>query len=113
MKRTDFAALALIALTMLRIAATWTVFSATVDEPMHVSAGLQLYAQHANSYLPANPPLPRLVFALAPWLAGMDFDRHGRGTAHRKAQLLRAQPGGHAVGVRLQQHRQHRRHRTE
>ena len=78
MKRTDFAALALIVLSMLRIAATWTVFSATVDEPMHVSAGLQLYVQHANTYLPANPPLPRLVFALAPWLAGMDFDPHRR-----------------------------------
>jgi 4-amino-4-deoxy-L-arabinose transferase-like glycosyltransferase len=76
MKRTDLAALALIVLSMLRIAATWTVFSATVDEPMHVSAGLQLYTQHANTYLPANPPLPRLVFALAPWLAGMDFDPH-------------------------------------
>ena len=78
MKRTDFAALALIALSMLRIASTWTVFSATVDEPMHVSAGLQLYVQHANTYLPANPPLPRLVFALAPWLAGMDFDPRNR-----------------------------------
>ena len=74
MKRTDFAALALIALTMLRIAATWTVFSATTDEPMHVSAGLQLYTQHAYTYQPENPPLPRLVHAFVPWLAGMDFD---------------------------------------
>lgn len=78
MKRSDFAALALIALSMLRIASTWTVFSATVDEPMHVSAGLQLYVQHANTYLPANPPLPRLVFAFLPWRAGMDFDPRRR-----------------------------------
>ena len=85
MKRTDFAALALIAITMLRIASTWTVFSATVDEPMHVSAGLQLYVQHANTYLPANPPLPRLVFAFLPWRAGMDFDPHRR----LEDQLLR------------------------
>ena len=70
----DWFALALIVLSMLRIASTWTVFSATVDEPMHVSAGLQLYAQHVNTYLPANPPLPRLVFGLAPWLGGMDFE---------------------------------------
>jgi MFS family permease len=78
MKRTDLAALAFVALSMLRIASTWTVFSATVDEPMHVSAGLQLYVQHANTYLPANPPLPRLVFAFAPWRAGMDFDPRNR-----------------------------------
>ena len=74
MKRTDIAALALIVLSMLRIASTWTVFSATVDEPMHVSAGLQLYTQHVYTYQPENPPLPRLVLALAPWLGGMDFD---------------------------------------
>jgi hypothetical protein len=70
----DFAALALIALSMLRIASTWTVFSATVDEPMHVSAGLQLYTQHVYTYQSENPPLPRLVLAFAPWLGGMDFD---------------------------------------
>lgn len=74
MKRFDAAALALIALSMLRIASTWTVFSATVDEPMHTSAGLQLYTQHVYTYQPENPPLPRLVLAFAPWLGGMDFD---------------------------------------
>ena len=85
MKRSDVAALALIALSMLRIASTWTVFSATVDEPMHISAGLQLYTQHAYTYQPENPPLPRLVLALVPWLAGMDFDPN-RGM---EEQLLR------------------------
>lgn len=78
MKRSDIAALALIAITMLRIASTWTTFSATVDEPMHVSAGLQLYVQHINTYLPANPPLARLVFSFLPWRAGVDFDPHRR-----------------------------------
>ena len=68
------AALALIVLSVLRVASTWTTFSSTVDEPMHVSAGLQLYTQHVYTLQPENPPLPRLVIALAPWLAGMDFD---------------------------------------
>ena len=68
------AALTLIALSALRIAVPWTLYSATVDEPMHVSAGLQLYTQHAYTYQPENPPLPRLVLAFAPWLGGMDFD---------------------------------------
>lgn len=73
-RRMDLAAMALIALSILRIASTWTVFSATVDEPMHISAGLELYTQHTYTYQPENPPLPRLVHALLPWLAGMDFD---------------------------------------
>jgi len=68
------AALALIVLSMLRIASTWTTLSATVDEPMHVSAGLQLYTQRVYTYQPENPPLPRLVFALPALLGGMDFD---------------------------------------
>ncbi|HUP61794.1 MAG TPA: glycosyltransferase family 39 protein [Thermoanaerobaculia bacterium] len=73
-RKLDLAALALVVFGMLRIASTWNVFSATVDEPMHVSAGLQLYTQHVYTYQPENPPLPRLVFALAPFLGGMEFD---------------------------------------
>ena len=72
--RADLAAMALIVFSMLRIASTWTLYSATVDEPNHVSSALQLYTQHDYSYLPVNPPLPRLVFGLAPWLGGMEFD---------------------------------------
>lgn len=68
------AALALIVLSMLRVAASWTALSATVDEPMHVSAGLQFYTQRVYTYQPENPPLPRLVFALPALLGGMDFD---------------------------------------
>src|SRR5688500_14251760 len=74
MKRIDLAAIALIVFSMLRIASTWTVFSATVDEPMHISAALQLYSQHEYTYQPENPPLPRLVLGLAPYLGGMDFE---------------------------------------
>jgi len=84
-KRADIAAIALIVVAMLRIASTWTVFSATVDEPMHISAGLQIYTQHDYSYQPENPPLPRLVLALAPWLGGMEFDPK----RDMPAQLLR------------------------
>ncbi len=74
MKRWSVAAVIVMALSVVRIASTWTVFSATMDEPMHVSAGLQLYTQHTYAYQPENPPLPRVVLAFAPWLGGMDFD---------------------------------------
>jgi len=73
-KSADIASVVLIALAMLRIASTWTLFSATVDEPMHLAAGLQIYTQHDYSYQPENPPLPRLVNAFAPWLGGVEFD---------------------------------------
>jgi 4-amino-4-deoxy-L-arabinose transferase-like glycosyltransferase len=72
--RSDVASVALIALSVIRIVATFTVYSAAVDEPMHISAALQLYTQHDYTYQPVNPPLPRLVFGLAPWLGGMQFD---------------------------------------
>lgn len=73
-RRAAWAAVALVALSVVRIAATFTLYSSTVDEPMHVSAALELYTQHNYSYLPDNPPLPRLVFGLAPLIGGMEFD---------------------------------------
>jgi 4-amino-4-deoxy-L-arabinose transferase-like glycosyltransferase len=72
--RADLAALLLIFLTMIRIASTWTTFSATEDEPMHIAAGLQLYAQGTYTMQPENPPLPRYVLAFAPWIGGMKFE---------------------------------------
>ncbi len=73
-RRFDLAALALIVLAMIRIATTWTTFSATIDEPMHLSAGLQLYKQHAFTMQRENPPLPRVVMSFAPWLGGVEFN---------------------------------------
>ena len=73
-RKADVAGWLLIALTALRIASSWTVFSATLDEGMHVAAGLQIYTQHTWTYGRENPPLPRLVLAMAPWLGGMRFD---------------------------------------
>ena len=72
--RSSAAAAATVLAAMIAIASTWTVFSATTDEPMHLSSGLQLYAEHRFAYQLENPPLPRAVMALAPWRAGMQFD---------------------------------------
>ncbi|HEX7833711.1 MAG TPA: glycosyltransferase family 39 protein [Thermoanaerobaculia bacterium] len=72
-RRADVAAIALIVIAMIRIATTWTVFSATIDEPMHLSAGLQIYKQHAFTLQQENPPLPRVVLAFAPWIGGVEL----------------------------------------
>ena len=74
MRRSTLAALGLIVFAAARIASTYSTFSATTDEPMHLSAGLELLTQHRYTYQLENPPLPRVVFALAPWLAGVKFD---------------------------------------
>jgi len=68
------AAIALIVIAIARIASTFTTFSATADEPMHISAGLQLLSQHRYTYQLENPPMPRAMMAFAPWLGGMQFD---------------------------------------
>ena len=72
--RADLAAVALLVFAVLRIASTYTIFSVTVDEPMHVSAGLEIYEQHSYTYQRVNPPLPRLVLALVPLIGGMELD---------------------------------------
>lgn len=84
-RKLDLVAIAAIGFAILRVAATWTVFSATVDEPMHVSAALQLFVGHDYAYQSENPPLPRVVLGIAPWLGGMQFDpTHGVETQLRR-----------------------------
>ena len=61
---------ALLLAAVLRMASTYRVFSEVADEPMHVSAGLEVLTAHRYTLQTANPPLPRLVFALGPWMTG-------------------------------------------
>jgi hypothetical protein len=63
MRKLTLAAVAMMAIAALRVAATYNVFSETNDEPMHISAGLQIFEQHRYDYHLVNPPLPRLFFA--------------------------------------------------
>ena len=69
------AAIILIAIGLLRIASTYTTFSEGIDEPIHLAAGLEMYTRHEYRLHLVNPPLPRLAFALGPWLDGMTLDR--------------------------------------
>jgi len=69
------AALALIvAVACVRVARTWTVFSATADEPQHIAAGIEWWGgtdvvQH-EPWRTVNPPLARIAVGLGPHLAG-------------------------------------------
>lgn len=62
--------LVLIALGTLRIAATYTVFNHTADEPAHIACGMEWLAQGQYRWEPQHPPLARVAAALGPYLLG-------------------------------------------
>lgn len=60
----------LIALPLLRVAATYPVFCQTTDEPFHIGAGLQWLTARGYDLDPEHPPLARILLAAGPALAG-------------------------------------------
>jgi hypothetical protein len=75
----------------IRIAATYTTFSETADEPMHLSAGLEVFSMHRYTLQLQNPPLPRLAIALPPYLAGARWEAAADPMAEAVAKF-------HAIG---------------
>src|SRR5258706_4978178 len=67
----------LIAFALIRIAMTFRVFSATVDEATHIGAGLELFQLHRYQVQRENPPLPRIILSAAPWFGGMRYNPKG------------------------------------
>lgn len=73
----------IIAVTLIRVAVTHRVFSAVVDEPVHIAAGYDWIVLHSAALDPVHPPLTRIFCALG--LAGIRpperTDLVGRGNA--------------------------------
>jgi hypothetical protein len=63
-------AIALILIGSLRIAATYTVFNHTIDEPAHIACGMEWLSHHTYQYEAQHPPLARVMTAVFPYLAG-------------------------------------------
>jgi len=63
-----FAAIAF--LSAVRVASTYRVFSQTVDEPIHIAAGLQWLTNGGLDLDPEHPPLARIAFAAIPFIEG-------------------------------------------
>ncbi|MDB6100270.1 MAG: hypothetical protein JWO52_269 [Gammaproteobacteria bacterium] len=61
----------LLALAVLRIASTYTVFNATIDEGTHVASGIEWLEKGVYRIETRNPPLARISVALAPYLSGV------------------------------------------
>ena len=54
----------------LRIVSTYTVLSHTVDEPIHLGAGMEWLDHGTITGDASHPPLARALSAIGPWLAG-------------------------------------------
>ena len=84
---------------VVRIAATYPVFSQTVDEPIHVAAGHQWLHEGRYDLDIEHPPLARIFFALGFRDAGVEGDRVERGNqlfwrgGRYVANLARARAG--------------------
>lgn len=54
-----------------RVVATYRVFSATMDEPIHIAAGLEWLERGTFGFAGEHPPLGRVAAALGPYLDGV------------------------------------------
>ena len=70
-RRSGLFAILLVVIGSVRIAATYTVFNHTTDEPAHIACGMQWLDQHTYTYEPQHPPLARAASALGPYLLGV------------------------------------------
>src|SRR5260370_248634 len=60
----------LVLIAALRIGSTYTVLSHTVDEPVHLGAGMEWLDHGTMTGDVSHPPMARVLSALGPWLAG-------------------------------------------
>lgn len=90
-------AIALILVGSLRIAATYTVFNHTSDEPAHIACGMQWLDQHIYEYEHQHPPLTRVMVAIGPYLAGARGNRQNDMTIEGDTILY----GGNHYDLRL------------
>jgi hypothetical protein len=59
-----------------RVAATWNIFTATYDEPLHIAGGMAWLDQGIYPYDVKHPPLARVADALGLYLDGYHSERH-------------------------------------
>ena len=64
------AAAMITAVALVRIVATYPVFSQSWDEPAHLATGMEWLDQGRYTREPLHPPLARVMIALGPYLAG-------------------------------------------
>jgi 4-amino-4-deoxy-L-arabinose transferase-like glycosyltransferase len=66
-----------IAIGVVRIAATYAVFCETIDEPAHIGSGMEWLDRGTHRNFPIHPPLAHITGALGPYFAGIRFAATG------------------------------------
>src|SRR5690349_8075543 len=68
------AIVALIALGVVRILSTYTVFNHTIDEMVHIACRIEWWTNHTYCGI-EQPPLARIAAGLGPYLDGVRVER--------------------------------------
>ena len=76
-----------VVLALVRIAATHRVFNATVDEPFHISSGVQIYQELNYDGNFQNPPLAPAAIGILPYLNGLRLGPPADGSKARRVDL--------------------------
>lgn len=63
--------LMLVGLSVGEVVNSWTVLSATYDEPFHVASGMEWLDKGTYNYEAMHPPLARVAVTLGPYLKGL------------------------------------------
>jgi len=71
------AAVGLVVIGVLRVVATYHDFNQAYDEPAHIACGMEWLDKGTFSMEPQHPPLPRVMSALGPYLAGLRLGEVG------------------------------------
>src|ERR1039457_3417021 len=79
----------LVLIAAARIVSTYTVLSHTVDEPIHLVAGMEWLDHGTMTGDVSHPPMARALSALGPWLAGEHWTPTGNTTTDGLAILGR------------------------
>ena len=69
----------LVLIGIVRIVATYPVFSQIWDEPAHIAAGMEWLEKGSFTFEPKHPPLPRVLSALGPFLGGLRLQSEAGG----------------------------------
>ena len=72
------AAMLLALFALARIAATYSVFSQTADEAVHLACGMEWWQEHRYSFEPLHPPLARVAVAALPYFSGLRLAENSR-----------------------------------
>ena len=70
-------AVALVVVAVARIVSTYHDFNQAYDEPAHIACGMEWLDKGTFNMEPQHPPLPRVMSALGPYLAGLRLPEVG------------------------------------